>query len=350
MNDIRRRREALDFRGIDPTISRMRSRGRDRADEVIPPGAWVFMDSKDYYGILGVAEDAPTEEIKRAYRKLARRYHPDVSDEAEAEARFKEVAEAWEVLGDDEKRAAYDVFRKGGDPFAGRGPGGGFSSGGFDAGDMGDAAGFSEFFRSMFGGGGFKGGFGDGGFADVGRDLHVRLPITLEESFAGSEQTLNLSIPEVDAQGRMQRQPRNLRVKIPAGVTDGQQIRLQGQGAGSPRGRGDLYVEIQLVPHPRYAVDGRDLTMRVPIAPWEAALGASIQVDTLGGRVSVKVPAGTTTGSRLRLRGRGLPGKPPGDQFLEFEITVPKQLSAKERELYEALAKASSFDAREAKR
>lgn len=298
------------------------------------------MESKDYYATLGVAENAPADEIKRAYRKLARRYHPDVSDEPDAESRFKEVAEAWEVLGDSEKRAAYDAFRKGGDPFA-QGPGGG-RRGSFD-GDMGAGADFSDFFRSMFGG-----GFG-AGFEDSGRDLHVRLPITLEESFAGSEQTLNLSVPEVDAQGRMTRRPRNLRVKIPAGVTDGQQIRLQGQGAGGGR-RGDLYVEIQLVPHPHYAVEGRDLTTRVPIAPWEAALGGNIQVETLGGKVNVKVPAGTSTGSRLRLRGRGLPGKPPGDQYLEFEVVVPGKLSARERELYEALAAASSFDAREAKR
>ena len=155
----------------------------------------------------------------------------------------------------------------------------------------------------------------------------------------------------MDAQGRMTRTPRNLKVKIPAGVTDGQQIRLQGQGAGGSSGRrGDLYVDIQLVPHPRYAVEGRDLTSRVPIAPWEAALGGNIQVETLGGRVNVKVPAGTSTGSRLRLRGRGLPGKPPGDQYLEFEVVVPKQLSPRERELYQALAEASTFDAREAQR
>ncbi|MCC5886237.1 MAG: DnaJ domain-containing protein [Gammaproteobacteria bacterium] len=304
------------------------------------------MESKDYYATLGVAEDAPVEDIKRAYRKLARRYHPDVSDEDDAEARFKEVSEAWEVLGDTEKRAAYDNVRKFGHP--GGDPGPGFSDGfgdGFGGGSGGDRAGadFSDFFRSMFGGG--------GGFADSGQDLHVRLPITLEESFAGCEQTLPLSIPEVDAQGRLTRKQRNLRVKIPAGVTDGQQIRLKGQGGGGPGNRkGDLFVEIQLVPHPRYAVDGRDLTMRVPLAPWEAALGAQIQVETLGGKVNVKVPAGTSSGNRLRLRGRGLPGNPTGDQYLEFEVVVPKQLSARERELFESLAKASDFDAREAKR
>lgn len=298
------------------------------------------MESKDYYATLGVAEDAPVDEIKRAYRKLARRYHPDVSDEQDAEARFKEVSEAWEVLGDAEKRATYDNVRRfghpGGDP--GAGYGGGFS-GGFEGGRAG--ADFSDFFRSMFGGG--------GGFADSGQDLHVRLPITLEESFAGSEQTLPLSIPELDAQGRLIRKSRNLRVKIPAGVTDGQQIRLKGQGGSGDR-PGDLFVEIQLVPHPRYAVDGRDLTLRVPLSPWEAALGAQIEVETLGGRVNVKVPAGTSSGQRLRLRGRGLPGNPPGDQYLDFEVVVPKQLSARERELFESLSKASSFDAREAKR
>lgn len=301
------------------------------------------MESKDYYATLGVAEDAPVDEIKRAYRKLARRYHPDVSDEQDAEARFKEIGEAWEVLGDAEKRATYDNVRKfghpGGDAGAdyGRGFGGGFREG---AGDHGGAD-FSDFFRDMFGSG--------GGFAPGGQDLHVRLPITLEESYAGCEQTLPLSIPEVDAQGRLTRKQRHLRVKIPAGVTDGQQIRLKGQGGSGDR-PGDLFVEIQLVPHPRYAVDGRDLTLRLPLAPWEAALGAQIEVETLGGRVKVKVPAGSSSGQRLRLRGRGLPGSPSGDQYLDFEIVVPKQLSAKERELFEALAKASDFDAREAKR
>lgn len=304
------------------------------------------MESKDYYAILGVAEDAPVDEIKRAYRKLARRYHPDVSDEQDAEARFKEIGEAWEVLGDAEKRATYDNVRKFGHPGGAAGPdyaqgfGGGFRDAG-QFGHRGDAD-FSDFFREMF---------GSGGFAQTGQDLHVRLPITLEESYAGCEQTLPLSIPEVDAQGRMTRQQRQLRVKIPAGVTDGQQIRLKGQGGrGAGDRAGDLFVEIQLVPHPRYAVDGRDLTLRLPLAPWEAALGAQVEVDTLGGRVKVKVPAGSHSGQRLRLRGRGLPGSPPGDQYLDFEIVVPKQLSAKERELFEALAKASDFDAREAKR
>lgn len=300
------------------------------------------MESKDYYATLGVAEDAPVDDIKRAYRKLARRYHPDVSDEEDAEARFKEVSEAWEVLGDAEKRAAYDNVRKFG--HAGGDAGAGFN-GGFRGGFEGDRTGadFSDFFRSMFGGG--------GGFADTGQDLHVRLPITLEESFAGCEQNLPLSITEPDAQGRPTRKQRSLRVRIPAGVTDGQQIRLKGQGGSGLGNRpGDLFVEIQLVPHPRYAVDGRDLTMRVPLSPWEAALGARIEVETLGGKVNVKVPAGTSSGNRLRLRGRGLPGSPPGDQYLVFEIVVPKQLSARERELFESLAKASSFDAREAKR
>jgi len=301
------------------------------------------MESKDYYATLGVAEDAPVEEIKRAYRKLARRYHPDVSAESDAEERFKEISEAWEVLGDAEKRATYDNVRKFGDPGGDAGFGRGFSGRSDDGFGSGGHADFSDFFRDLFGS---PGGFSRGGFSAGGQDLHVRLPITLEESYSGCEQTLPLAIPEVDAQGRMRRKQRNLRVKIPAGVTDGQQIRLQGQGGGG----GDLFVEIQLVPHPKYAVDGRDLTMRVPLAPWEAALGAQIEVETLGGRVNVKVPAGTGSGDRLRLRGRGLPGTPKGDQYLEFEVLVPKQLSSKERELFESLAAASDFNAREAKR
>lgn len=301
------------------------------------------MENKDYYAILGVSRDADTATIKRAYRKLARRYHPDVSDEPDAEAKFKEIGEAWEVLGDEEKRAAYDAFQRGDHHHYQGQPGGGAE----DV-DLG------EFFRNIFGAemGAEAGGFGGfrGGFRSRGQDLHVRLPITLEESYQGGEQTVTLNVPQQDAQGRVLRQPKTLRVKIPKGVQEGQQIRLAGQGApalgqGEP---GDLYIEIQFVPHPEYAVDGRDLVRRVPLAPWEAVLGGEIQVPTLGGRVKVKVPAGTRSGSRLRLKGRGLPGQPPGDQYLEFEIVTPRNPTARERELYEELASASSFNPRAA--
>lgn len=296
------------------------------------------MEHKDYYSILGVAEDAEPTEIKKAYRKLARRYHPDVSDEADAEARFKEVAEAWEVLGDPEKRAAFDAFR--------RGERQGYrQASGADGGPDVD---FGEFFRNIFGeemGAGFGGGFRH--TRSRGEDMHVRLPLTLEEAYRGTEQTLSLNVPEITPQGQLRRSQRQLRVKIPAGVTEGQQIRLAGQGAPMPGGEpGDLYVEIQLAPHPEYAVEGRNLTRKVRLAPWEAVLGTTLEVPTLGGRVAVKVPAGTRPGQRLRLRGRGLPGKPAGDQLLEFEIVTPQQPTARERELYEALAAESDFDPR----
>lgn len=298
------------------------------------------MEQKDYYSLLGVPEDAEQATIKKAYRKLARRYHPDVSEEPDAEARFKEIAEAWEILGDEEKRAAYDAFRNGEQQRFRQAGGGG--------GGTGPDVDFGEFFRNIFGeemGAGFGGGFRS--HRQRGEDLHARLPLTLEEAYTGSEQTLSLSVPELTSQGMLQRRDKQLRVKIPAGVTDGQQIRLAGQGGPMPGGEpGDLYVEIQLVPHPDYAVDGRNLTRKVRLAPWEAVLGARLEVPTLGGRVAVKVPAGTRTGQRLRLRGRGLPGNPSGDQFLEFEIVTPPQPTPRERELYEALAAESDFDPR----
>jgi curved DNA-binding protein len=325
------------------------------------------MDMKDYYAILGVAEDAPKDEIRKAYRKLARKYHPDVSEEADAEARFKEIGEAWEVLGDDEKRAGYDQMRA-----YGAGPG---DFQGFQGGEGIDPSVFSDLFETLFGrgaggrGSGPRGGFagfgggpgadfggfgaGDDPFAAFGAggpgaarrgpapsgDVRARLQIPLEEAYAGGERTVRV---DGSSGGR------TLKVKIPAGVTDGRTLRLRGQGrpGGPGRPAGDLLVEIALAPHGRYTVDGRDLTLEVPLTPSEAALGDRVTVDTLGGPVEVKVPAGTQTGSRLRLRGRGLPGDPAGDQYLVFRIAVPKRLSTRERELYEALAEASDFDPR----
>lgn len=321
------------------------------------------MDFKDYYGVLGVDPDADRDEIRKAYRKLARKYHPDVSDEPDAEARFKEIGEAWDILGDEEKRATYDQMRA----YGPEGPGDFSGFGGFDPGAAGDAESFADFFNSIFsqmGGGGrggprggprgFSAGFGDGdpftGFGGPapGRDVHARLTIRLEEAYAGTEKTVQVGVPETGPDGRPTRRTRTLKVKIPAGVTEGQQIRLRGQGSPASGGRpaGDLFVELNIAPHERFALDGRDVTLVVPLAPWEAALGGRVKVDTLGGPVEVKVPAGTASGGRLRLRGRGLPGSPPGDQYLEFRIVVPPELSERERELFEALAKESAFDPR----
>lgn len=324
------------------------------------------MEFKDYYAVLGVEPETPRDDIRRAYRKLARKFHPDVSTEPDAEARFKEIGEAWDILGDEEKRATYDQMRaygpNGPQDFSGFGAG----QGGFEAGD---AESFADFFNSIFGqmhgaaGGrgagprGFAGGeyagdpfAGFGGARGFGgedlrragsADVHARTTITLEEAYAGTEKLLQLAVPEPGGT----RRTKTLRVRIPAGVTEGRQIRLRGQGAPASghRPAGDLFVELNIAPHARFTLDGRDVSLSVPLAPWEAALGGSIQVDTLGGPVDVKIPAGTQGGSRLRLRGRGLPGSPDGDQYLEFSIRVPKHLSSRERELFEMLAKESSF-------
>ena len=327
------------------------------------------MDYKDYYGILGVEPDADADTIKRAYRKLARKYHPDVSDAADAEERFKEVGEAWEVLGDPEKRAAYDQLRSHGGAHSidfedlARAFGGSFGGGdgarGFTAGDGGSAAdGFSEFFRAMFGGGGEAGfafgGPGAGAFGAAGSGAEgfrragaaaeppratATLELSLEEAHRGVEKEVRLSLPDGTRE-------RRLKVRVPAGVTRGQQIRLRGQGPETPDGRrGDLYVELHVRPHPRFELSGRDVTLEVPLAPWEAALGAEVEVPTLDGRVRVKVPAGTS-GGRMRLRGKGLAGDPRGDQYLAFRVVVPERPTERERELFERLAEVSSFDPR----
>jgi len=321
------------------------------------------MEFKDYYKVMGVAEDATQDEIKRAYRKLARKYHPDVSKEADAEDRFKEVGEAYEVLKDPEKRAAYDNLRQGGyqsgqefHPPPGWDSGFEFSGGGFTGAD---AAGFSDFFESLFGagspfgaGGGARGtgfrGAGGGGFSMRGQDHHARIQIALDDAFRGVSRTVTLQVPEVDAQGHVHTKQHSLNVKIPAGITAGQQIRLAGQGAPGMGGgeRGDLYLEIQFAPHPLYQVEGRDVYLTLPIAPWEAALGAKLQVPTLGGAVEMKIPAGAQSGQKLRLKGRGLPGKTPGDQYLILQVRTPPARSEEDRELYETMAKKMNFDPR----
>ncbi len=335
------------------------------------------MEFKDYYGILGVSEDASDADIKRAYRKLARKYHPDVSDHTDALAKFQEVGEAYEVLKDPEKRAAYEQIRAGGfDPetfgqtFGDREWQ--FRGGGYTGADAGT---FSDFFNAIFGGASgdifadssgdiFAGSSGDtfggagagpGGrrtpFTARGQDLRYRLEITLEEAFNGVEREISFALPQlIERRGFdvADEKRKTLRVKIPKGVCEGQEIRLRGQGAPGTQGgeRGNLFLEIHIREHPHYVLDERDVMMNVPISPAEAALGADIEVPTLGGKVSVKVPAGTSSGVRLRLRGRGLPGEPPGDQFLIFKVVVPDALSPREKELYEALAHESSAEVR----
>ncbi|MDE2338488.1 MAG: DnaJ domain-containing protein [Gammaproteobacteria bacterium] len=315
------------------------------------------MEYRDYYQLLGVARTATAEEIKKSYRRLARKYHPDVSKEKDAEQKFKEVQEAYEVLKDPEKRAAYDQLGsewKSGQQF--RPPpdwASGFEfSGGARPGAGGahgfDGEGFSDFFSSLFGGASPFGG-GARRAPRQGRDHHARIDIDLEEAFGGGTRTLELKRPDVKADGSLDVRAHTVRVSIPAGVTDGQLIRLAGQGERSAGGAraGDLYLEVHVRPHRLYQLEGRDVTLTLPIAPWEAALGATITVPTLGGPVDMQVPSGAQSGQKLRLRGRGLPGQPPGDAYVQLKIVVPPASSPQARAAYEEMrAKLGTFDPR----
>ncbi len=310
------------------------------------------MEYKDYYKILGVKRDASNEDIKRAYRKLARKYHPDVSKEADAEARFKEVSEAYEALSDPEKRAAYDQLGSGwrqGQDFRPP-PGWEFHGHGFGTG-RGDAdTAFSDFFESLFGGGdpfadmgGFRtrGRRGGRGSRRPGKDQTAAITITLEEAYRGASRTLKLD----DGRGGS----RTLRVNIPAGVTEGQRIRLGGQGESGVDGApaGNLFLEVHIAPHRQYRVEGRDVHLDLPVTPWEAALGAQLKVPTLGGWIDMKIPPGSQSGKRLRLRGRGLPGKPAGDQYVTLKIVTPRADTESSRELYRRMEKEMPLNPRE---
>ncbi|MCO6439809.1 MAG: DnaJ domain-containing protein [Nitrococcus mobilis] len=309
------------------------------------------MEYKDYYQILGVSKDASGDEIKRAYRKLARKYHPDVSKAPDAEQRFKEVAEAYEVLKDPDKRRAYDQLGsnwRAGEEF--RPPPDWQFRGEFGPG------GFSDFFDTLFGGGHgspFDGMFGGAaprgrGFARRGEDQLAKITITLEEAYHGTTRTITVEGQEVDGQGRARRTQRNLRVQIPSGVREGQRIRLTGQGSpgrGDARA-GDLFLEVHIAPHKLYRLHGKDVHLELPVAPWEAALGTTLNVPTLGGRVDLKIPGNSQSGRRLRLRGRGLPGDPPGDQYLELRIVNPRVQTDRARELFRELERELGFNPR----
>lgn len=306
------------------------------------------MKYKDYYAIMGLDRKATAEEIKKAYRRLARKYHPDVSKDPAGEEKFKEVAEAYETLKDPEKRAAYDQLGKhppGADfrppPEWGKAHGGpDFSFEDIDLSDL-----FAAFSGSRQ-----RAGRGGGTVPMPGQDYEVNAQITLEEAYRGTELNLNLYVPEYDQSGFLHRVPRTLKARIPTGATDGQRLRLSGQGGkGLNGGRdGNLYINITLRPHPLFRVSGHDLFLDVPLAPWEAVLGATVQVPTLGGKVRLKVPPGTRTGQQLRVAGRGLP-KPhagAGDLFAIVQIAVPTTVGDKERALFKALADASTFNPR----
>jgi curved DNA-binding protein len=317
--------------------------------------------ARDFYEVLGVSRDADQSEIQRAYRKLARTLHPDVNKDPGAEERFKGLSEAYDVLSDPDQRKRYDAFgedfrRVGADvdpdayrrsrAYAGAGAGGerssgwggGGPSGGFRYSGSGDDVDLEDLLGGIFGGR----GRGRGGWGPVsGSDHETEVEVTVEEAYHGTQRTLSIS----GADG-----PRTIDVNIPAGVVDGQRIRLRGQGGqGSGGGEaGDLYLIVRIAPHPRYRLEGRDLHMLLPLAPWEAALGSSVDIDTPGGPATVNVPAGTSSHRRLRLKGRGLPNKrgTPGDLYAEAQIKVPRSPSAEERELFEQLGKVSTFDPR----
>ena len=313
------------------------------------------MEYRDYYKILGVERDAKEADIKTAYRRLARKYHPDVSKEADAEEKFKEVGEAYEVLKDPEKRQAYDQLGanwKAGQNFnpppgwedifsgaANHASGAGFES-----------SGFSDFFESMFGGGfsqhgsasGFSGGFHQQGFQSKGADQHANISITLEDAFNGAKKNIRLG-------GGPNGGARNLDVKIPKGITSGKRIRLAGQGAAGAGGgpNGDLYLEVTIAPHRLFKLDGKHVLLDLPIAPWEAALGAKVHVPTLGGRIEMKIPASSQSGKKLRLKNRGLAGQPAGDQIVTLQIVLPKLDTEEDKAYVQEMQQRYAFDPRQ---
>lgn len=304
------------------------------------------MEYKDYYEILDVKRDATEAEIKSAYRRLARKYHPDVSKEANAEDKFKELSEAYDVLKDKDKRESYDQLGanwKQGQNF--NPPPGwedSYSGGGNAAG-----ADFSDFFESMFGGGaGFNQsrGFNQSGFQSKGADQHADISITLEDAFHGAKKNIRL--------GSASGNSRNLDVKIPAGIISGKRIRLTGQGSPGQGGgpNGDLYLEVTIVPHRLFKVDGKNILLDLPISPWEAVLGAQVQVPTLGGQVTAKIPAGSQSGKKLRLKNRGLKSNSgsAGDQIVNLQIVTPTSGNEDEdKKYYEEMAKHFDFDPRD---
>jgi curved DNA-binding protein len=300
---------------------------------------------RDYYEVLGVPRDASSDDIRGAYRKLARQYHPDVNKDPGAEDLFKEIAEAYEVLRDPEKRERYDRLGanwKAGEDVSGAAGFGDFAQqGGF--GDVrvefGDGAGFSDFFESFFGArGGGRRTTGFDGFSTRGADQEAQLELSLEEAARGGRRKISLG------------DGRDYEVNVPAGVRDGQRIRLAGEGGRGAAGgsAGDLFLRVRLKPHPRFRVQGRDLYVELPVAPWEAALGATVEVPTLEGRTRIKVPPGSSSGRRLRLKDEGMPGPRGGrgDLYATVKIEVPKEPSEEERQLFERLAEVSSFDPR----
>jgi len=325
------------------------------------------MEYKDYYQIMGVERSATQDEIKRAYRKLARKYHPDVSKESNAETRFKEVGEAYEVLKDPEKRTAYDQLGanwKAGQDFnappdwnAGFEFGGGEFTGQYSGNGFENTDAYSDFFESLFGrdfrqsAGHSQPGY-QSGYHAKGSDHHAKILIDLEDAMHGATRSISLRVPDVDAAGHVTTRERVLKINIPKGIKQGQHIRLSGQGnpgVGSGKA-GDLYLEIEFNPHSLYHVDGRDVYLELPVAPWEAALGAAIQVPTPGGKVEIKIAPGATSGKKMRLKGRGIPtsssNNSAGDFYVVLQISLPPAHSEKEKAVYAQMKQAFNFNPR----
>ncbi|WP_375749990.1 DnaJ C-terminal domain-containing protein [Vibrio sp. HN007] len=309
------------------------------------------MEFKDYYQIMGVSRDATKDEIKRAYRKLGRKYHPDVSKEADAEAHFKEVKEAYEVLKDPEKRAAYDQLGenwKEGQRFQ-RPPdwdqGFDFRGGGFTNANSAD---FSDFFENLFGRGGFN-QRAQRGFNARGQDSHAKVTIDLEDTYNGTTRTLTLRQTEIGAGGNLQPKERVLNIRVPKGVLQGQSIRLAGQGEkGLADGKsGDLYLEVELRPHPIYKVEGKDVYVDLPVAPWEVALGAKVKANTPTGIVDLTIPSGSVGGRKMRLKGRGIPSKIPGDLYVVLQVILPRADTEEAKKAYADFKQAVDFNPRE---
>jgi curved DNA-binding protein len=308
------------------------------------------MEFKDYYKVMGVSRDATEAQIKQAYRKLARKYHPDVSKEKDAEARFKEVGEAYEVLKSPEKRAAYDQLGQGhpaGEDF--RPPpdwGSGFEFSGAGTRD----SDHSDFFESLFGARARGGQHGRRGEFHPGRgeDHHAKVLLDLDATLQGGARQLTLRVPEIDAEGRLVSKDRVLNVQVPKGILAGQHIRLAGQGARPPGegAAGDLFIEVDFQPHPLYRIDGRDLYLDLPVAPWEAALGGTVKTPTPTGTVDLKIPPGSHAGGKLRLKGRGIPANPPGDFYVILQIALPAAGDQKAKDAYTAMAAAMPFNPR----
>lgn len=298
--------------------------------------------------MMGVARDATDAQIKQAYRKLARKYHPDVSKEKDAEARFKDVGEAYEVLKSPEKRAAYDQLGKDYRPGQDFRPPPNWDSGfEFSGAGPGDAS-YSDFFDALFGAQARSGRGRSQAHPGRGEDHHAKVLLDLQASLNGGTRSFTLRMPEIDAEGRLVSKERTLNIQVPKGILAGQQIRLAGQGASAHGDgkAGDLYIEVEFQPDPLYRVDGRDLYLELPVTPWEAALGATVKTPAPGGDVELKIPAGSHAGTKLRLKGRGIPATQPGDFYVVLQIALPAANDDKAKAAYAALAAALPFNPR----